>query len=1001
MNFTFFKSPIEFQDFATRLFLAERATPDGCLQGYTAVSAELRGDLGLDGYCPDGTVFQMYYAFPGVSSPLLEREKKKILDTLSKLNANAESICRTVGRASSRVVFVINRDPDVELLRYARERSEDRALPVEIWGASKLSNLLSRHRHSVRDLLPSEWIAAADVARLNDEALACVTSGDFDRAMDLCGRALEEAVLLNDPRIEFGARVALATAALDSRSAPSRIEQAMMGVQRCADRQPHDAEVTRKALLITSQWLLRTGRLDETEDRIRTALALAEQSIEPEAMRAPTHLMCWVAISRRDPALLRQFLDRFRAHGGEAVAVAELTAALARLEGDINAAIDAYRRVLDLNVQNGPVSVEYFVRLELANLLADCERYHEAIEACHPSRAIGENDTRGMELALLEGKLRLTTGDRSHALPQLLKLQNRAARSGERRIEAEAALAQCQAYLEGEQFENAVVAASSAREAFAACSAMTGCVEAIRLTAVALDHQKRRSEALNCFRTALQLAGEASAPVEQRAAIRMQIGFLLVRTGRFDEALAILPATDEVGESPPELLGQLEMVRQEASQALEIRTQLLEIVRTDEPLTLAGTRAAASLQDAHRTVLLPLLNWVDAWPDAAPGIIDFWGRGNFAKLALNHRAFEEAFHLTVEVWSLDAARRAIRILSPFCDCLTLLWKGQLIPTLGMVPVHEAYEAAGGWGYAICAGSAYVARPDVPGTWYPAMGVGNYLPRDVAEFVVREIRTFVEAGRVILLPAPLIGCISQEHGALEAMFSSLVHADPILNPTSEGIGTPEPIAMVVPYFENAPLDDLARIIVDEHESLAALRLTLLELSSLHLRDGKDISPTARRLFKEKIRQGIAEVTAKMAKIASGLPGNSGVGHARLASSAVEAPAGAPLTDDEAAKALVALTAGPELRRGPWYAVWRMQEQFAASWRLAGPVLATAGLPGGDDGRGIVLPDTPIARSPEVAAVLAQGMVPREGRRLYHWIHPARGGWTIPTGVRIPL
>lgn len=327
-----------------------------------------------------------------------------------------------------------------------------------------------------------------------------------------------------------------------------------------------------------------------------------------------------------------------------------MTADLANLKGDIGGAIDPYRKALELHVESGSVPAEYFVRLELAKLLAECERYQEALETCRPSRAFSEGDKRVLDLALLEGKLRLATGDRARGIPDLRKLQDCAARYGQRRIEAEAALAQCQVFLEMAQYDNAIVVATAARDAFAACGAMTGAVEAIRLTSVALDHQKRRSEALDSFRSALQLAEETSTPVEQRAAIRMQIAFILVRTGRFEEALAILPGSDALGESPSELLHQIQALRLEASQALQIRGQLLEIVRSVQPLSVAGTRGSASLHEAHREVLLPLLKWLDAWPDAAPGIIDFWGRGNFARLALDHRAFENALHITVEVF---------------------------------------------------------------------------------------------------------------------------------------------------------------------------------------------------------------------------------------------------------------------------------------------------------------------------------------------------------------
>ena len=158
MDFTFAKHGKVFEELVKRLFVAESRLENSDLSGFQPVSAELRGDLGVDGFLPDGTVFQFYYASPGASTPMRARERRKITATCNKVAQRRGDVESTVGRPLKRLVFVLARDPDVDLIPFCSE-TVAKLLPRtrgEIWGEARLSNLVVIHRTAVADLLPRD-----------------------------------------------------------------------------------------------------------------------------------------------------------------------------------------------------------------------------------------------------------------------------------------------------------------------------------------------------------------------------------------------------------------------------------------------------------------------------------------------------------------------------------------------------------------------------------------------------------------------------------------------------------------------------------------------------------------------------------------------------------------------------------------------------------------------------------------------------------------------------
>jgi len=275
--------------------------------------------------------------------------------------------------------------------------------------------------------------------------------------------------------------------------------------------------------------------------------------------------------------------------------------------------------------------------------------------------------------------------------------------------------------------------------------------------------------------------------------------------------------------------------RDELTGKIQWFATIRSLLREEKPLAWAGTEGATSLQEAHQWVLGILMDWWDGTMGGTPspcGVYGMWGEANYGRMLLNHRAFcktaNRPFHLCVEICSVREARRACRMLSPICDCLTLLWKGPLKPGSFMpVPVpFEFEEPIQGW------------KPRSPeywekgarmyGTVLPPLGRFD-LPYSIVKFYMKEARGLAAAGRLLLVPGPMVGCLGHGHEDTERMFCDVAAAEPVIRRPSRKDGR-HPLEMVVPWFPAIPLRDLARLCEDHSECLVELRQKCLEWST---------------------------------------------------------------------------------------------------------------------------------------------------------------------------
>ena len=109
-----------------------------------------------------------------------------------------------------------------------------------------------------------------------------------------------------------------------------------------------------------------------------------------------------------------------------------------------------------------------------------------------------------------------------------------------------------------------------------------------------------------------------------------------------------------------------------------------------------------------------------------------------------------------------------------------------------------------------------------------------LPYPIVKFYMVEARELAVRGRLLLVPAPMVGCLGPGFHDSERLFCDIAAADAIIR-KPRPYGSHNPLEMVVPWFPSIPLRDLAALCDDHQEGLAKLRLSCLAWSSSVLND----------------------------------------------------------------------------------------------------------------------------------------------------------------------
>jgi len=348
-----------------------------------------------------------------------------------------------------------------------------------------------------------------------------------------------------------------------------------------------------------------------------------------------------------------------------------------------------------------------------------------------------------------------------------------------------------------------------------------------------LQSAGRVSEAFEAFAKTAQLARDQQIPGEARFDILARLAEAGIMTGRWDEAEEAIGKLAELPRPPQFVDDAVARLKKQIEGTKELRG------RIDAIKSVAPADDALTLLEANAVALKPLLAWwreieptgvwfsdkkkAGALDDADRGLrvlYDYWGGGGAARVMANLRQFApDHFSPFIEVRSLEEVRRAIRMFALISDVLVLLWKGPIQPqrTAPFVPIRDVI---GGAGYVGFFGTVLRSPSGIP--WVAALGNGAYLPEEVCRFLFSEAVGLLEQGRLILLPAPAVGCWQPEHGPCEKLLVDLTGTTSVLNRSADQEASP---VGFIPFFEDVPVSAIVDLLSERPEQTRRLRLAL--------------------------------------------------------------------------------------------------------------------------------------------------------------------------------
>lgn len=261
-----------------------------------------------------------------------------------------------------------------------------------------------------------------------------------------------------------------------------------------------------------------------------------------------------------------------------------------------------------------------------------------------------------------------------------------------------------------------------------------------------------------------------------------------------------------------------------------------------------------SLRGVVAEQIMPLVEWWNEWREEGvgmePAFFDLWGRGGFARVAAAIRAKPHSA-IAIDATSVEEIRSCARIFCPLFDTVIIKWKGELDSGGTTCAIHESYNGPGGHGYVVAAGSR------IRETWAPTVSWSNLIPQNLAGFLAGEALPLVRSGRLLVLPAPLVGCTQRAVGWTDTLMDigflrGVVNVGGKQNSTEKDFAADQQIldltSIPIPFIDNIHMSDLAKVLEDMPDlPLSGLLSKLLEGESI------------RKEFWSKVRIIEAEIT----------------------------------------------------------------------------------------------------------------------------------------------
>ncbi len=400
---------------------------------------------------------------------------------------------------------------------------------------------------------------------------------------------------------------------------------------------------------------------------------------------------------------------------------------------------------------------------------------------------------------------------------------------------------------------------------------------------------------------------------------------------------------------------------------------------------LSRESASATVREVVATQAEYILRWYDAWTDKektpAAEWLDFWGRGGFARIAAAVRGRPHSV-VCVDAASIDDIRHLARVLCPFFDTVLVKWKGTMHPGHVLVPVDiQACNEPGGHGYG--ATSSMIGEPP---QWFVATTWGNLLPSAVAEFIFTEARDLFRDGRMVVLPACLVGCTQLGsgwtddllatgflHGAVSVVRRQVGDSD---GPATGMKRVLDLTKTTIPFVDGVGLCDMAAVLRDTDDALLPLRRVVF--SAMASQDLRWERWSAIAALEAEIEEARRFTDAKLREFVSQHSSPWSVAGASQALVVASPDEDAPKSATEPMTSM--LKALSPCRSSPWI-------PFLALEKVGGRLRWTSPL----DNRS----------QPPTHELLAQ--LPKAGipPLIHSWLYPGFRGWGAWRSLRVPL
>jgi hypothetical protein len=350
----------------------------------------------------------------------------------------------------------------------------------------------------------------------------------------------------------------------------------------------------------------------------------------------------------------------------------------------------------------------------------------------------------------------------------------------------------------------------------------------------------------------------------------------------------------------------------------------------------------ATLPDNVAVQLAPLVSWWKWWTRVERGggplaeLFDFWGRGGLCRVAAAVRGSPHR-SVAVDARSVADIRRWARMLCPLFDTVIVKWKAPLGDGVVTCPLQVDYAGPGGHGYDIT--NEVIVSSDDPqsldqGTpeWAITVSSAALVGRDLASFLATEASALVEAGRLVVVPAALVGCTQSATGWTDSLF-----VDGLLGGAVSVIDMPSTrrapesqrvldlTSTAVPYIDNVSMADLARILQEADDWLGPLRAVML--NAIGSRDVSHERWERITILEDEINDACRELEARYDRVVAAEPQREWRVHqVDAVTAAVERPQDLhePLSVIDPITETLSMLAAPVVRDpAPWIPFWRLR------------------------------------------------------------------------------